>query len=609
MKKGFSLLLLFLLIFAFLGCTEEITTSLTTTSTTSTSSSTSTDIVIEPFLFFEDALLSQSRYLPGENGQVSLSCWNTSLSDQEGYFILTLWNITEQISSVSTDSISISASQRQTIELEFQLPSEDFKGYYLEIDFIVHHTLVDSIYTAVDVSSDITHYPRYGYLTDYSDLSLNEINRINDYFLTYHINMVQFYDWQDTHQEPYVRESSMWYNIANQPVYLSTITNYIDLLHQSNILAYEYDLLYGVYQDSISQDVAYHWGLFKDTSAIYMDYHSLPSSWETDKIMLMDPSNLLWQDYFLTNMQTVFDEIDFDGWHIDQLGNRGTRYDISGNEVNMISAYLSMLDAANTRLNVSLIMNAVDGYASSELAQSSTSVLYQEVWSETTYNELKQIIDRSRSTSDFSKSIVLAAYMNYGSSNEFNLFNTSSILLTDAVIFASGGSHIELGDTGMLGNEYFPNDNLQMTNQLKSQLENYYDFLVMYEEILQFNPRSDYYSVTIEDYSTSFSGVSNSIYVIQKQTDQYRMLHLINLTNNTNLWRDDDLEKNTPEVLVNLQLSFNLNQHPTSIYLASPDQANALPISLDFTVTPSGTGYLVTLTIPTLYYWDMLIIE
>jgi dextranase len=36
-----------------------------------------------------------------------------------------------------------------------------------------------------------------------------------------------------------------------------------------------------------------------------------------------------------------------------------------------------------------------------------------------------------------------------------------SVRLTDATIFAAGGDHIKLGDTGMLSKEYFPSANLK----------------------------------------------------------------------------------------------------------------------------------------------------
>ena len=50
-----------------------------------------------------------------------------------------------------------------------------------------------------------------------------------------------------------------------------------------------------------------------------------------------------------------------------------------------------------------------------------------------------------------------------------NPFNMSAVLLTDAAVYAAGGSRIELGDGDeMLSNEYFPKHNLYMSDEHKS---------------------------------------------------------------------------------------------------------------------------------------------
>ena len=80
---------------------------------------------------------------------------------------------------------------------------------------------------------------------------------------------------------------------------------------------------------------------------------------------------------------------------------------------------------------------------------------------------------------------VFAAYMNYdkaGSST--GEFNTPGVLLTDAVIFALGGSHLELGDH-MLCREYFPSTALQMNDVLKTAMIRYYDFMTAYQNLLR----------------------------------------------------------------------------------------------------------------------------
>src|SRR5690606_18054372 len=100
------------------------------------------------------------------------------------------------------------------------------------------------------------------------------------------------------------------------------------------------------------------------------------------------------------------------------------------------------------------------------------------------YNDLATIIKQNNVLSSHQKNTVLAAYMNYNLANNKGYFNTASVLMTNAVIFAFGGSHIELGEH-MLGKEYFPNNNLQMKQELKTARIKYYDFLTAYQSLLR----------------------------------------------------------------------------------------------------------------------------
>ena len=59
--------------------------------------------------------------------------------------------------------------------------------------------------------------------------------------------------------------------------------------------------------------------------------------------------------------------------------------------------------------------------------------------------------------------------MNYDLANNMGTFNTPGVLLTNAVIFALGGSHLELGEH-MLCKEYFPNSNLGMSSELQEAM-------------------------------------------------------------------------------------------------------------------------------------------
>ena len=60
-----------------------------------------------------------------------------------------------------------------------------------------------------------------------------------------------------------------------------------------------------------------------------------------------------------------------------------------------------------------------------------------------------------------------------------------SVLLADAAFFASGAFHIELGEGEyMLAQEFFPARDKLIGGDLRSRLEDYYNFITAYESLL-----------------------------------------------------------------------------------------------------------------------------
>ena len=129
------------------------------------------------------------------------------------------------------------------------------------------------------------------------------------------------------------------------------------------------------------------------------------------------------------------------------MGDRGELWNYDGNSVNLAETYPAFLKAAKQRLDVDCVMNAVGQFGQEFIAgEAPVKFLYTEVWgNHPGYQNLKEIIEENSRFSGNRLNTVLAAYMNYHLSDAPGEFNTPGILLTDAVIFASGGSHLELG--------------------------------------------------------------------------------------------------------------------------------------------------------------------
>lgn len=196
-------------------------------------------------------------------------------------------------------------------------------------------------------------------------------------------------------------------------------------------------------------------------------------------------------------------------------------------------------------------------------------------------------------------------------------FNESSVRLADALFAASGASHIEIGagldDVTMLGNEYYPNMSKNMSLSLITAMKNYYKFITAYENLLYdsnvtYSDQGNQY-ININGQTISGDGEAGSIYHITRMTDDYDILHLINLSSDTdNEWRDSTV---TPAVKTNLAVKYYLSPDAniTGVYLASPDNDEDVSQSLSYTTGTDSTGSYVSFTVPSLQYWDMIYIK
>ena len=196
-------------------------------------------------------------------------------------------------------------------------PSADYRGYLIEVwARRADGTIVENDSVAVDVSSNWTKFPRYGYVSEYGsgiDAS-NAMWRMKNY----HINAVQYYDWQWQHHRPY-NTNTGWKEMANRDVLRSTVTSLIGNGHNFNMLAMNYNLLSGGFDNywSDGSGVQLGWGLFKNdhaTTPADQDDHPLPSGWATQKLYQFNPANPDWQNYLFNEEKKVFANFAFDGF-------------------------------------------------------------------------------------------------------------------------------------------------------------------------------------------------------------------------------------------------------------------------------------------------------
>lgn len=498
----------------------------------------------------------------------------------------------------------------------------DFTGYMVEIYTPAAENSEMILGTiAVDVSSDWTKFPRYGFVAtfDRSKLADGVIESEMAFLNRCHINGVQFQDWHNKHHWPLggTRDNllDVYKDIANREVSTAVVKKYIDVQHNLGMKSIFYNLCFGALDDAASDGVKEQWYAFRNDRRGDKDLHQLPDSWKSS-IYLLDPSNPEWQEYIGDRNDDVYANFDFDGYQIDQLGQRSDLYDYNGARINLPKGYASFIDAMKTRHpSKRLVMNAVSSYGASQIAGSGkVDFCYNEVWNdEPDFADLHKIIKANDTYSSNSLRTVFAAYMNYDKAGRTSgEFNTPGVIMADAVMMALGGSHLELGDH-MLSREYFPASPLAMSEELQTAMIRYYDFMTAYQNLLRGTSTQAEFqaALTCADPSAKITVAAwppkkGNVTTYARKVGNADVIHLLNFRNIDNLsWRDLEGTRSMPRLTRDLPLSINYSRKVNRIWTASPDYHGGAVVELPFRQTDGK----VTFTLPALKYWSMIVIE
>ena len=166
--------------------------------------------------------------------------------------------------------------------------------------------------------------------------------------------------------------------------------------------------------------------------------------------------------------------------------------------------------------------------------------------------------------------------------------------------------------TFMLGKEYFPNANLKMDAGLQTKIVKYYDFITAYQNLLRDGTSfSDESAIDVSCLNgkmalANWPPSSGNVCVLATQKDNVQILHLINLAKADLLsWRDRNATMPEPALLEFPSLKFKTLKKVSAVWMASPDIDGGVPKRIAFNQSASS----VTFTLPSLKYWDMVIIE
>jgi dextranase len=447
-------------------------------------------------------------------------------------------------------------------------------------------------------------------------MSEPEMSNVMNTLNRYHMNWVQFQDWEYKHHMPLAgsvaNPLANWNDIANRNNLMATVKQYIHLAHGYNMETLSYNMIYGALSDAAADGVNEQWYMYEDQQHQTKEVIHLPKPPFKSDIFFLDPSNTGWQNYIASKTKEAFAVYNFDGYQVDQFGNLNKNlYTYSGSLINVEATFKPFLEAMKTQMpGKKLVMNAVNQYGQqTSISKSPVDFLYTEVWAPNEeYKDLATIIQNNDQWSNHLKKTILCAYMNYNLAENPGYFNTPGVLLTDAVIFAFGGAHLELGEH-MLGKEYFPNDNLQMRDDLKAAMVRYYDFLTGYENLLRDGGTFNNPAIISADGKMKLNNwppATGAVSIVGKDMGQKQVIHLINFANAASFdWRDADGKQPVPTTIISPKLNFSSDKPVKKIWFASPDLDFGASRNIEFT----QSGSMVTFSIPALQYWDMIVVE
>ena len=569
-----------------------------------------------------DVTTDKARYRPQEPVTISVRLDNrTGHSPVQGTVRLSCGHWDAALHGPIPKAFRLGPGASGELVFHWTPPARDFQGYRVEAQaFDSNGHVPDRRATAVDVSSTWTRFPRYGFLSAFPAqprrVSRQTIRQLDDF----HLNGLQFYDWQYTHQQPLAgtvtHPAASWQDIAGRPTSRQTVLDLIHAAHDNGMAAMNYNLLYGAWSGYGGEGVDARWGLWKNQDRTGQDFFDLPGGWGTPKVYLFNPADAGWQNFLFGREADVFAAYPFDGWQVDQLGDRGSEYDFSGRPVTVWRTFRPFLNAARSRLGKTILFNNVGGYGLYDTAaHSAEDAVYVECWEragQRSYDDLKTLLGQASSWSG-GKGVVLAAYMDRSYAGRFSAdrpgrFNRPGVLLTDATIFANGGSHIELGDGAqLLDNEYFPNRDLVPDDQLRQTLRGYYDFLVAYENLLR-GGLADSKNVLTLSVPSRPHATPGTVWAFAKTGGGSHVLHLINLMGEKdNAWRDDNADDPAPTPQTNIAVNYHVGAGTVkTVNWASPDAQDGGSRPLAFMIGTDDRGHYVRFTVPTLTYWDMI---
>ncbi|MBA4421230.1 MAG: hypothetical protein C0391_08785 [Anaerolinea sp.] len=485
---------------------------------------------------------NKAYFHPGEQAEVVLSWQGLGISASTLTYRIFHG---ENIIYSQTEDVPDKNSYDGKYNLYFSLPGEHHTGYGMIVTFEDSFgKVLGQASTAFDVLSDWTVWPRYGFMTNFSpNRNKHEIEHSINILSEFHINGLQFYDWQYRHDE-FIAPVEEYLDPLGRKLSLSTVRALIQAAHEKNMAAMPYTAAYAA--------SAEYWKA-NPHMAMY-DKEGKTIAFGDDFLGIMDPTRgKSWSKHLLQQFNDLLKKMDFDGIHIDQYGEPKTGFNAKGEAIDIPKSFVDLISDTHRLIGKpTTLFNAVGNWPIDHLATSDVAFPYIEIWPpDMTYKVMVNILSNAKHLSG-GKPVVLAQYIPAG--------HPANVITASTVAMACGCSRIELGEDGrLLSDPYYPKHE-ELPEELKRQLKLHYDFWVRFGEWIE---RTN----AVEEISEPMPG----ILLRMVRGDHGVVINIVNMPEN-GLSEKWNIQHKEVQKMEKVTLHLELNHTPTAVYFATPDE-------------------------------------
>jgi dextranase len=525
----------------------------------------------------------------------------------------------QHLVSETSHPVSLARGAETVVDLPLALPDVSIRGYGVEaLARDGAGEIVARRATALDVLDHWAQAPRYGFLSDFppDDASAEACAEA---LARYHINVAQFYDWMWRHYA-LLPPTDDFTDALGRQLSLRTVREKVAACRRWGIAAYGYAAVYGAEPEYIAghpDEVAYD-ASGKPYSLADLFY-----------IMNVAPGSS-WRAHIIASMREAVRDVPFDGLHLDQYGMpRDPAFDANGRPLDFPADFATFIDEARTAMQqpdraVGVIFNAVENWPIERVANTTQDAVYIEVWPPyVSYQDLQALIVNAHRLAP-AKQVIIAAYMKplgEAQDEEALAAAEAAIRLTSAAIWANGGSHLLLGEqNAALHDPYYVNHAI-LRSEFVSVMRAYYDFVVRYLNVLRdlrptplapsaASEAALQAQVVVDGWHVTPTATAGALWAIARAAASYLTVSLINLSAATST--DWNAAAAAPPELINLRTHIRLvNALPVrGVYAATPDAGDGALHTVRYSaVRTNDEGVELTLDLPSLHYWTLMVIE